>query len=133
MCKLCDAQLYNITRDGNNTRTTELTDDVRARLSGAEYLLSVVAPRLGTEELTSLVAALCESAALMLDGSTLAAAMRERPWARASAYDASGTRAAIRTVHAALVVAHAGLLLVGGRVVLTLGRRSCLSAPCGRG
>ena len=48
LCKTCNSQLYNITASGNNKRTTEFTDELRAQLGGSEYPLSTVAPRLGT-------------------------------------------------------------------------------------
>ena len=112
LCKTCNSQLYNITAPGNNKRTTELTDQLRAQLGGSEYLLSTVAPHLGPQELRAFIAFLVSSAAAALAGTALADAMGQRPWARSAVYAAPATRAALRTVHAALVVAQTDPRLV---------------------
>ena len=112
LCKTCNSQLYNITASGHNKRTTELTNELRAQLGGSEYLLSTVAPRLGPQELRAFIAFLVSSAAAALSGTVLADAMVQRPWARSAVYAAPATRAALRTVHAALVVAQTDPRLV---------------------
>ena len=79
LCKTCNSQLYNITASGNNKRTTELTDELRALLGGSEYLLSTVVPHLGTQELRAFIASLTSSAAATLAGTAPDDAMGRRP------------------------------------------------------
>jgi len=106
--------LYNITKDGNNSQTTELTAEVRARLGGVEYVLSEVAPRVDGAVRAQLVAALAADAAEFLGGPQLASEMKLRPWAPPSdrrgeadwPYAAATTRAALER---ALVALQAGM------------------------
>jgi hypothetical protein len=81
LCKRCNSMLYNITKDGNNSQTTELTAEVRARLGGVEYVLSEVDPRVDGAVRAQLVAALAADAAEFLGGPQLASEMKLRPWA----------------------------------------------------
>ena len=103
LCKACNAQLYNVTADGNNVRTVALSREQRGRLGGVEYLLSEVAPGLGAAEQMALLRALHASAATYLAGSRLEAELRTtRPWKASDVYSAAATRAAVEAVHLAL-------------------------------
>ena len=102
-CKNCNSLIYNITAEGNVVRTAALSPEQRARVGGMEYLLSELAPRLGTAEQAALVRALRDSVAVYLAGSQLETELRtQRPWNRCDEYTAEATRAALGRAHIAL-------------------------------